>query len=113
LYHRVTWSTERRLLWKKLDHAGIFFMIAGTFTPVAILGLDSSSGSRLLITIWSVAGIGVLQSIFFVKIPKIVSSIIYLIAGYLILPYLSQLRLTIGSQNTYLIITGGLLYSVG
>ena len=113
LYHRITWNNAHRLIWKKLDHSGIFFMIAGTMTPIAILGLDADSSTKLLITIWSVAVVGILQSIFFVNIPKIVSSIIYLIAGYLILPYLSRLLPAIGKQNIYLIIAGGLVYSLG
>lgn len=113
LYHRVTWSHESRLLWKKLDHAGIFFMIAGTFTPIAVLGLDSDSGTKLLITIWSVTLVGIVQSIFFVNVPKIISSMIYLAAGYLILPYLPQLRASIGDQNMWLIVAGGLVYSLG
>jgi hemolysin III len=77
------------------------------------LGLDAQTSTVLLITIWSVAAVGIIQSIFFVNIPKILSSIIYLIAGYLILPYLSQLSVLIGEQNIWLIVAGGLAYSLG
>jgi hemolysin III len=113
LYHRVTWSPKRRAFWKKLDHSAIYIMIAGTFTPIAILGLGPLSSKTLLITIWSVALVGVVQSIFFVNLPKMVSSIIYLIAGYLILPYMSELYQFIGVKNFWLIIAGGISYSVG
>lgn len=113
LYHRVNWNDQKRLIWKKLDHSGIFIMIAGTFTPIAILGLDYNSGTKLLFTIWSVAIIGIIQSIFFVNIPKMMSSIIYLFAGYLILPYLSQLRISIGDKNIGLVVFGGVVYSLG
>jgi hemolysin III len=113
LYHRITWSPEKRLLWKKLDHAGIYIMIAGTFTPIAMLALGGSSGEKILITIWVVAILGVIQSIFFVNVPKLVSSIIYLIAGYLIVPYVSELRVNIGNTIVWLIISGGLSYSLG
>lgn len=113
LYHRKTWNPGQRLLWKKLDHAGIFLMIAGTFTPIAMLGLDAPSDCKLLITIWIVAFIGILQSIFFVNLPKFVNSIIYLTAGYLILPYFSELRLSIGERNIWLIVAGGIIYSLG
>jgi hemolysin III len=113
LYHRVTWNLELRLLWKKLDHAGIYLMIAGSFTPVAVLGLDPQASTKLLITIWSVAFIGILQSIFFVNVPKYVSSILYVIAGYLILPYLSELKNTIGTTNIWLIVAEGIAYSLG
>jgi hemolysin III len=113
LYHRVNWSPENRLLWKKLDHSAIYLMIAGTFTPICALILSDGSGVKLLITIWSVAFIGILQSIFFVNIPKMVSSVIYLVAGYLVLPYLGEINARLGTMNTALIITGGVLYSVG
>jgi hemolysin III len=109
----VTWAPKQRALWKKLDHSAIYIMIAGTFTPIALLALDSTSGKNLLITIWSVAFIGVIQSIFFVNLPKMVSASIYLVAGYLILPYLSELKNAIGTHNLRLIIAGGITYSIG
>lgn len=113
LYHRINWSTERRLLWKKLDHSGIYLMIAGTFTPIALLGLNQNSGKTLIITIWVVAVLGIVQSIFFVNIPKLFSAIIYLFAGYLILPYMEELYYSIGVTNFWLIISGGIVYSLG
>lgn len=113
LYHRVTWSQKSRLLWKKLDHAGIYLMIAGSFTPIALLALKSSSTEILLSIIWGVAAVGILQSIFFVNVPKYVSSIIYLIAGYLIVPYLGELKISLGITNIFLMFLGGAAYSVG
>jgi hemolysin III len=113
LYHRVTWSPERRLFMKKLDHAAIYIMIAGTFTPITQLALPPESGKTLLISIWGIALLGMVQSIFFVNLPKIVSAILYLIAGYMIAPYFSELIPRIGSTNIMLIIAGGLAYSIG
>jgi hemolysin III len=113
LYHRLTWTPKKRLLWRKLDHAGIYLMIAGSFTPVAILGLGEPSGITLLATIWGVALLGILQSIFFVNLPKLISASIYLVAGYLILPYVSELRDSIGATNIALIVAGGLVYTLG
>ncbi len=113
LYHRVTWSSKKRAIWKKLDHAAIYLMIAGTATPVAILGLDEISGRNFLITIWLVAFVGMFQSIFFVNLPKMVSAVIYLIAGYLILPYISELSKSIGTANCWFIVAGGIAYSLG
>lgn len=113
LYHRITWDEKTRAIWKKLDHSSIYLMIAGTFTPVAALGLEEKSATTLLITIWSVALVGIVQSIFFVNLPKIISAIIYIVAGYLILPYLSELNASIGSANIWLIAAGGISYTVG
>lgn len=113
IYHRVNWTPEKRLLWKKLDHAGIYFMIAGTFTPIATLGLNDESAFKLLATIWTVTFIGIIQSLFFVNLPKMISASIYLIAGYLVLPYLSEIKSNIGSLNVWLIASGGIIYSLG
>ncbi len=113
LYHRITWSQERRLLWKKMDHAGIYLMIAGSFTPIALLALPEPSGKILFAIIWGVAAVGILQSIFFVNLPKYVSSIIYLIAGYLIVPYIGELKISLGLLNVWLMFLGGLAYSAG
>lgn len=113
LYHRVTWTPKRRALWKKFDHCGIYLMIAGTCTPVASIGLSAESSKILLTTIWLVALAGIVQSIFFTNIPKFVSSILYLITGYLVVPYFSELHATIGMENSSLIIAGGVVYSIG
>ena len=113
VYHRITWSTGARAIWRKLDHAGIYLMIAGTFTPVAMLGLSAASARACLMTIWIVALAGIIQSIFFVNIPKIVSALIYLIAGYLIVPYMGELQQNIGSANIWLLVAGGVAYTLG
>ena len=113
LYHRINWKPEKRYLLKKLDHSGIYLMIAGTFTPLALLGLSEVSASKLLITIWTTALLGVVQSIIFVNLPKIISAIIYVIAGYLVLPYLSELKNSLGDTAVNLIVAGGALYTIG
>jgi hemolysin III len=113
LYHRITWATEARAIWKKLDHAGIYLMIAGTFTPVAMLGLSAASARDCLLTIWIVALAGIIQSVFFVNIPKIFSAVLYLVAGYLIVPYMGELQQTLGVLNVGLLIAGGVAYTLG
>ena len=113
LYHRITWSAEARAIWRKLDHAGIYLMIAGTFTPVAMLGLSAASARNCLMTIWAIALAGIIQSIFFVNIPKIFSALIYLVAGYLIVPYMGELQQTLGSGNVWLLVAGGVTYTLG
>jgi hemolysin III len=113
LYHRINWTPEKRYFLKKLDHSGIYLMIAGTFTPICVLGLSEASATKLLITIWTTAVIGITQSLIFVNLPKYVSAIIYLIAGYLVLPYLSELKLSLGNNGVILIIVGGILYTIG
>ena len=113
LYHRITWSAKKRLFMKKLDHAGIYLMIAGCFTPITLLALPEDSGMKLLLLIWMVALLGIVQSIFFVNIPKLFSAILYIVMGLLILPYFSELTARMGEKNLSLLIAGGIAYSVG
>jgi hemolysin III len=113
LYHRVNWTPEKRLLWRKLDHCGIYLMIAGTFTPVTTMALPPESSGKLLVTIWIVAIFGILQSLFFVNLPKFVNALFYLVMGYLILPYLSELISGIGMKLTWTLVAGGILYTIG
>lgn len=114
LYHRINWEKpEQRTFWKKLDHSGIYLMIAGCVTPVSLLALPPSSGYTMLSIIWGVALVGIFQSFLFPKLPKIVSALIYIIAGYLIVPYVSELKISMGMNNIWLLLAGGLAYTVG
>lgn len=113
LYHRIHWSTNARLIMRRLDHAAIYIMIAGTFTPVCLLALQGESGRNLLIGVWSVAVLGTLQSLFFVNIPKMLSAGLYLFVGFLILPYLNALVPALGFSNVAFLVFGGLAYTIG
>lgn len=113
LYHRINWSTRARKWMKRLDHSAIYILIAGTFTPICLLALSAESGKNLLITIWSVAFLGIMQSLFYVGAPKWLSAILYVVAGYMILPYTSELKNSVGNFNLYLLIGGGIAYTIG
>lgn len=113
LYHRFNWSEKKRSFMKSLDHAAIYLMIAGTFTPITFLALSEDSGMVLFRNIWIVAGIGIIQSIFLVNIPKILSSLIYLFAGYMVIPYIGELIENMSSYQIFLLVGGGVIYSIG
>ena len=113
LYHRVNWEPEKRKWMKRLDHCAIYILIAGTFTPICLLALPEPSGKNLLVTIWSVALLGVFQSLFYVQAPKWLSATLYMIAGYLILPFVADLRNSIGLVNLAWLVGGGLAYTIG
>lgn len=113
LYHRITWTPSERLIMKRLDHASIYIMIAGSFTPITKLGMNSPDGENLLSLVWVVAFIGLLQSLFFVNLPKMISAILYLIMGFLVLPYLKGLLPALGIFKLSLLLLGGLSYTIG
>ena len=113
LYHRVNWRPEVLKIMRRLDHSSIFIMIAGSFTPICLLVLPENLGLQLLVIMWVVAGIGILQTFIFTNAPRMIRAGIYLIAGYIAIPYLSVLSSLMGFANFSLTIAGGTIYSVG
>lgn len=113
IYHRVTWMGVRsRRIMHRLDHASIFVLIAGTYTPVAILGIGGVSGQRLLISVWSGALVGVLVSVFWVTKPKVVSSALAIAVGWTIVPFFGEARRLLGADLP-IILAGGIAYTAG
>ncbi len=113
LYHRPYWKPKARVFLKRLDHSAIFILIASTFTPICLLALPPTSGNMLLIIVWIAAVLGILQSIFWVKAPKIVTALLYIIMGWQALPYLKELNQSLGTPQVSLLITGGIIYTIG
>lgn len=113
IYHIPHWEPKPRAFMKRIDHSAIFILIASTFTPLCMLALPEASGKQLLIIIWSAASLGLLQSIFWVKAPKWVTAVLYVIMGWLALPYLGELKNSLGSTRILFIIAGGIVYTVG
>lgn len=112
LYHIPTWSASRRQWLKRLDHSAIFILISGTVTPIATLALGHAGGN-LLQAVWTGAILGVLQSLFWVKAPKVVTAGLYLALGWMAAPYFPEIIQALGMCGLWLILGGGILYSVG
>ena len=113
LYHRINWRPKVLKVMRRLDHSSIFIMIAGSFTPICLLVLPDRLGLQLLLIIWIIAGIGIIQTVLFTNTPRMVRAGIYLIAGYIAIPYLSVLSSVMGFTNYALTVAGGTIYSVG
>jgi hemolysin III len=113
LYHRPTWGHKGRLLMRKLDHTSIYFLIAGSATPIFLLGLPAASAHRLVLTIWIVAIFGAFKSFFWPFAPRFLSVFIYIAAGFVTIPYLSQLKLALGTFGVSLLLTGAMIYVLG
>jgi hemolysin III len=91
-YHRVNWSVRARAWMRRLDHASIFLLIAGTYTPVAMVGLAEDTGNSLLLAIWGGALVGVLQSLFWVNAPKVLTAALAVAVGWTLVPYFAEAR---------------------
>lgn len=113
VYHRPHWNPGPRALLKRLDHSAIFIVIAGSFTPFCLLTLPDAEGTHLLLYVWGAAAFGILQSIFWVKAPKWLKTLLYVGVAFLVLPYLSQLGGKLRTLNMQVIFLGDAVYGLG
>jgi len=113
LYHRVLWPTpERRRLFAKLDHAGIYLLISGTYTPFGLLVLSSAWRWWVLGTVWAGAAAAITLKIIWGEAPKWVPATIGISLGWIGVIAFPQLA-KIGTAGIVLLLTGGLCYTVG
>lgn len=112
LYHALT-NPKAKHIFKILDHAAIYLLIAGTYTPYCLVTIREQSGIPLLIAIWSLALIGIALEAFWVFRPKWVSVIIYLIMGWLVVFSIKDVVSSLEPMGVYLLVAGGLAYTLG
>ena len=83
LYHRITWASQAARRWmKRLDHSMIFFLIAGTYTPFALLVLDGTLATVILVVVWAGALAGIVMKLVWIDAPKALVAIMYLALGW-------------------------------
>jgi hemolysin III len=114
LYHRVNWTRPNVRLWmRRLDHSMIFFLIAGTYTPFALLVLHGALANAILIVVWAGAVAGALVETVWINHPKWVSVLIYMAIGWVAVVAFPELWSSMGVAGALLVAAGGLLYSAG
>lgn len=112
-YHRIDWSVAARAWMRRADHASIFVLIAGTYTPIAMLGLPRDTANALLLRVWIGALLGVLKALFWSRAPRAVVAILAVVVGWAIVPCIGEVRASYGAGTLALILGGGVAYSVG
>ncbi len=113
LYHRVTWRPKARRWMRRLDHSMIFVLIAGTYTPVALLALKGSLASTILIVLWAGALGGVIFKLAWIDAPKWLFAIVYVLLGLVTAAIFGELPAAIGWLGAIGIALGGALYVTG
>ena len=113
LYHRVTWAPSVRRWMRRVDHAGVYLLIAGTYTPVSLLVLDGDWGGVILIVVWAGALAAILLKFMWADAPKWVAAAVGLALGWVAVVALPQLVHRLQLSALGLLIAGGLLYSAG
>ena len=112
LYHRPTWQPVARSWFARLDHAGIYLLIAGTYTPIGLIIMSRAWAIPVLSVVYAGAAAAILLKLFWVKAPKVLSAILGLALGWVGVVAYSQIG-KIGAAGIALILMGGFFYTVG
>jgi hemolysin III len=112
LYHRPTWRPRPRAWLARLDHAGIYLLIAGTYTPFGLLVMSRGWAVPVLSVVWGGAAAAIVLKLVWVRAPKWLSAAIALALGWVAAAAFTQL-LKVPVPGLVLVVAGGLLYTAG
>ena len=112
-YHMVISSDHVLNFLQRLDHSMIFILIAGSYTPFCLIALDNKLGWILFSIVGLFAVLGVVFKLAWFKCPRVISTTIYIVMGWLAIFVFKPLLLSLGTNGLFLLIFGGLLYTVG
>lgn len=113
VYHRGTWSPAAAALLRRADHSNIFLLIAGTYTPLAVLLLDRQTATVLLVVVWVGALLGIAARLLWLDAPRWVYVPIYLGLGWVAVGFLPAFWRSGGPAVFWLVALGGLAYTLG
>jgi hemolysin III len=113
LYHRVTWTPPVRLWMRRLDHAGIYLLIAGTYTPVGLLVVHGTTRGVVLAVVWCGAAVAIAFKFLWIGAPKWLSAVIGLALGWVGVVAMPQVWSHAGAAAVVLLGIGGVAYTLG
>jgi hemolysin III len=113
LYHRITWQPRARAWLRRLDHSMIFVLIAGTYTPFALLVLDDPLRGIVLAGVWAGALAGIVFTLLWVHAPKWLTAASYVALGWFSIIAVPQIAEHAGAGALVLLALGGVAYTVG
>lgn len=113
LYHAFKKEENEVSFWRRMDRLAIFFMIAGTYTPVSYFCLEGNWRWTMIGLQWGLVGFGLFSQIFFPKAPRSLYAIIYLTMGWLAIFPIRQILSNMSMDQKLLMFTGGIAFTVG
>ena len=113
LYHRTDLTPTATVRLKRCDHANIYLIIAGTYTPIAHLALEGTARIAILTTVWAGTAAGVAFRVLWTGAPRWLYTGLYILLGWIALAVLPQLSAGAGTAAVILIVAGGILYTAG
>ena len=111
-YHLIPWPRVKEVF-RRLDHAAIFLMIAGTYTPFVLIKMNDTWGLTLLAVVWTIAAVGVAIKLFLPRFLEGLTVALYLIQGWAVLAAWHPLVTSVPGRALTLLMLGGVLYTVG
>ncbi|MFD6419074.1 hemolysin III family protein [Streptomyces sp. NPDC060194] len=113
IYHLGSWKARGNAVLRRLDHANIFLIIAGTYTPLSVLLLEESTATTLLVVVWAAALAGIAFRVFWVGAPRWLYTPCYIAMGWIAVFFLPEFLREGGVAVLVCVVVGGLLYSAG
>ncbi len=113
LYHSKKVVENDETFLRKLDHTAIFFLIAGTYTPMCFLYLEGKMMWGILIAQWGLVLSGTIFKLFFINAPRVIGTLIYLLMGWIVVIPISTLIHTMPHTALILLASGGMSYTIG
>ena len=113
LYHCINTTVHGRIALRKLDHTSIYFLIAGSYTPVCLIALRGPWGWSMFGVIWALAVAGLCMSLTWINCPRALTSTVYIAMGWIAVIALYPLWLALGARGVAWLLAGGVLYTVG
>lgn len=112
LYH-ASKEPQKRFKLKVFDHAAIYVLIAGSYTPFTLVSLNGETGWLIFSMVWVMAFTGIILKLFFTGRFKVVSTAMYVLMGWLIVFYFQDLNASLHEKGVFYLIFGGVLYTIG
>lgn len=112
LYH-ASKEPQKRFKLKVFDHAAIYVLIAGSYTPFTLVSLNGETGWLIFSMVWVMAFTGIILKLFFTGRFKVVSTAMYVLMGWLIIFYFQDLTAHLHEKGVFYLILGGVLYTIG
>lgn len=113
LYHCLNTGVAGRIALRKYDHISIYFLIAGSYTPICLLTLPHDGGLPMLIAVWAVALAGTVMALLWIDAPRWITAGVYLFMGWMSLFMLPSLLRNMPTLGLFWLVLGGALYTVG
>ena len=112
LYH-ASKEPQKRFKLKVFDHAAIYVLIAGSYTPFTLVSLNGETGWLIFSMVWVMAFTGIILKLFFTGRFKVISTAMYVLMGWLIVFYFQDLTARLHEKGVFYLILGGVLYTIG